>query len=64
MSETGNVATYRREESELNIDNIYSFTDKYDFEIILSGWKKIIIFILNILTGGFGTILTPFLNEK
>ena len=64
MSETGNVATYRREDSELNIDNIYSFTDKYDFEIILSGWKKIIIFILNFLTGGFWTILTPFLNEK
>ena len=64
MSEVDNVSTYRREDSEANISNIYSFSEKYNFEISLSTWQKIFITILNIFTGGFGTILTPFMNKK
>ena len=64
MSETGRVSTYKKENTQSNLDNIYSFSEKYNFEIILSLWQKILITILNILTGGFGTILTPFMNKK
>ena len=64
MSETGRVSTYKRENSQPNFYNIYSFSEKYNFEIILSPWQKILITILNILTGGFGTILTPFMNKN
>ena len=64
MSETGRVSTYKGKNSLSNLDNIYSFSEKYNFEIILSPWQKILITILNILTGGFGTILTPFMNKK
>lgn len=64
MAEINAVSSYRRENSEPNFDNIYSFSEKYDFEIILSCWQKILIIILNILTGGFGTMLTPFMNKK
>ena len=64
MSERISVSRYRRENSQPDIDNIYSFSEKYDFEIILSCWQKILITILNILTGGFGTILIPFMNKK
>ena len=38
--------------------------DQYDFEILLSGWQKILILVLNIFTGGLGTLLLPFLNKK
>ena len=37
---------------------------QYDFEILLSGWQKILILVLNIFTGGLGTLLLPFLNKK
>ena len=37
---------------------------QYDFEILLSSWQKILIFVLNIFTGGLGTLLLPFLNKK
>ena len=36
----------------------------YNYEIELSGCQKFIILILNILTGGFRTILVPFLNKQ
>ena len=36
----------------------------YDFEIKLDNWKRILIIILNILTGGVGTLIEPFLIEK
>ena len=45
-----------------NQDNSYSYM--YDFEIKLHIWKKILILLLNILTGGLGTLIEPFLNEK
>ena len=64
MYEINSVSSYRRGNSESNIENIYSFSEKYDFEIILDTWQKIFITILNILTGGFGTIITPFMNKK
>jgi hypothetical protein len=64
MCETCTVSSYRRENSQANIESVYSFSEKYDFEIILDPWQKILITILNILTGGFGTILTPFMNKK
>ena len=36
----------------------------FDFEIDLHLWQKILVLFLNILTGGLGTILVPFLNRK
>ena len=39
-------------------------TGDYDFEIFLYRWQKILIFILNIFTGGLGTLLLPFINHK
>lgn len=38
--------------------------NKYDFEIELDLWQKILILVLNIFTGGLGTLLVPFLNHK
>ena len=64
MSERVSISTYKSENTQSNIGNTYSFSEKYDFEISLSTWQKIFITILNILTGGFGTILTPFMNKK
>ena len=64
MKEIDYISRYRRENAQSDLDSIYSFSEKYDFEIILSRWQKILITILNILTGGFGTILTPFMNKK
>ena len=37
---------------------------EYNYEIELSDIQKAIVIILNILTGGIGTILVPFLNKK
>ena len=64
MTEIGYISRYRRVNGQSDLDSIYSFSEKYDFEIILSRWQKILITILNILTGRFGTILTPFMNKK
>ena len=44
------------------LDN-YIFQD-YNYEIELLLYKKILIVVLNILTGGIGTMLVPFLNKK
>ena len=41
----------------------YNYED-YNYEIELSNFHKILIVILNILTGGIGTMLVPFLNKK
>ena len=56
-SEINRVTVLRREE-DINL------SPGYDLEIELSLFQKIILFILNILTGGLGTILEPFLNKK
>ena len=66
--------TYARQENRDNQDNQDnsdnsdnsddSYSYKYDFEIKLHIWKKILILFLNILTGGVGTLIEPFLNEK
>ena len=53
---------YTKKENRDNQDNSYSYM--YDFEIKLHIWKKILILFLNILTGGLGTLIEPFLNEK
>ena len=46
-------------------DNSYDpHLSKYDFEIKLAKWKRVSITILNIFTGGIGTLIEPFLNEK
>ena len=47
------IYTRREIESDFN-DYI---VDKYDFEIVLYLWQKILIFVLNIFTGGLGTLL-------
>ena len=44
--------------------NIINEDDPFYFEIELLTWKKILIFILNILTGGLGTMIEPFLIKK
>ncbi len=59
-SENGENNVVRYVEREIN--NYVS--GDYVFEIELSGCKKAIIIILNLLTGGIGTILVPFLNKK
>ena len=60
--------TYARQENRDNQDNQdnqgNSYSYMYDFEIKLHIWKKILILLLNILTGGVGTLIEPFLNEK
>ena len=58
---TESVRIYSTEHQETSGNsNDYS----YDFEIKMDKWKAILIIILNILTGGFGTIIETFLNEK
>lgn len=55
--------TYKRTEYiQENTDNSYS--SKYDFEIKICKWKKILITFLNLLTGGLGTLIEPFITEK
>ena len=59
--------TPQSEENQLadlgnDLDN-YVLKD-YNYEIELSDFQKILVVILNILTGGIGTILLPFLNKK
>ena len=57
--------TYARNEigdTQDNSDDPY--LSKYDFEIKLANWKRVLITILNIFTGGIGTLIEPFLNEK
>ena len=56
------VPIYARKEIE-SVFNDY-IVDKYDFEIDLDPWQKILIFVLNIFTGGLGILLLPFLNKK
>ena len=59
---------YTKKENRDNQDNQdnqgNSYSYMYDFEIKLHIWKKILILLLNILTGGLGTLIEPFLNEK
>ena len=54
----------RRENRDTQDSSDDSYSSKYDFEIKLVKWKKILIIILNIFTGGLGTLIEPFLIEK
>lgn len=57
MESRENAIVYRNElDKYINSD--------YDFEIDLNLQQKILVLILNILIGGLGTILVPFLNRK
>ena len=58
------IETENRFRREINQDFENYIKDKYDFEIKLDLWKSILILILNLLTGGLGTLLVPFLNQK
>lgn len=61
METEGNRVMVLGRESEQNIG---TKENPFNFEIKLLTWKKILIFVLNILTGGLGTIIEPFLNQK
>ena len=52
------IVTYANNDIDNYINN------EYNFEIELSCCQKVLIIFLNILTGGLGTILVPFLNKK
>ena len=58
------IETENRFRREINQDFENYIKDKYDFEIKLDLWKSILILILNIFTGGLGTLLVPFSNQK
>ena len=62
MENSENINIYVVENVRRDINN--NIIGDYNYEIELSGCQKFIILILNILTGGFGTILVPFLNKK
>ena len=61
METEGNRVIIVRRESDQNQVNK---ENHYYFEVELFTWKKILILILNILTGGLGTMLEPFLYQK
>lgn len=57
--------TYARNEigdTQDNSDDPY--LSKYDFEIKLANWKRLLIIILYYLTLGLRTLIESFLNEK
>ena len=57
-NEENNIERYVERQVNIHVSG------DYVFEIDLSGCQKAIIIILNLLTGGMGTILVPFLNKK
>ena len=57
-SNENQIVTY----TSRDIDNYIK--NDYNFEIELSCYQKVLVIVLNILTGGLGTILVPFLNKK
>ena len=57
-SNENQIVTY----ASRDIDNYIK--NDYNFEIELSCYQKVLVIVLNILTGGLGTILVPFLNKK
>ena len=57
-SNENQIVTY----ASRDIDNYIK--NDYNFEIELSCCQKVLVIVLNILTGGLGTILVPFLNKK
>ena len=61
MESEGNRVIIIRRESDQNQVNK---ENHYYFEVELFTWKKLLILILNILTGGLGTMLEPFLYKK
>ena len=50
--------------SDVNNSNRDIFDNDYNFEIDLSKNQKILVIILNLLSGGLGTMIVPFLNKK
>lgn len=56
------VPIYSGTEIGSDINN-YIF-DEYDYDIILDTWQKILILVLNFISGGLGTLLLPFLNKR
>lgn len=55
--------------TEVNIElnnstNENKYEGDYNYEIELSSFQKFLVFFLNLLTGGLGTMLVPFLNKK
>jgi len=57
------ISRRERQSQEQKIIDAY-IKHQYDFEIDLEIWQKYLILILNIFTGGLGTLLVPFLNHK
>ena len=57
-SNENQIVTY----ASRDVDNYIK--NDYNFEIELSCYQKVLVIVLNILTGGLGTILVPFLNKK
>ena len=67
--QTDSARVYGNEHQDINeLPNTNEYQDTsenpYDFEIKMDTWKTILITILNILTGGLGTLIEPFLNKK
>ena len=56
------VKIYLGSEIESDLNNY--IIDKYDYDIVLHIWQKILILLLNIFTGGLGILLLPFLNKR
>ena len=56
-----NVQIYKSEDE--NVIEKIIFED-YNYEIQIERWQKILVFILNILTGGLGTLILPFINKN
>ena len=56
-SEANRVRVFR---TELDADQ----EEEYDLEIELLLCQKILIFFLNLMTGGFGTMLEPFISKN
>ena len=56
------VPIYSEREIESDFNNY--ILNEYDYDIILYTWQKILILLLNIFSGGLGTLLLPFLNKR
>ena len=56
-----NVQIYKSEDEDVIEKMIF---EDYNYEIKIERWQKILVFILNILTGGLGTLILPFINKN
>ena len=61
MSELNRIEIYHNNLENYIDEKIF---EPYNYEIIIPCWEKVLVVVLNILTGGLGTILLPFLNKK